>query len=155
MFEAGGYEIPQTLGELTALSDQIVADGGTPWCIGAESGVATGWVLTDWMEDFMLRLEGEDVLVDETLQRLLLDAQPPHELVGEPPLVHRLVHLPLAQVAALELAHADLAIRDLGHGRAEADVLLAREGRDVQEDEGDDDHPEEAVEPPPVTSHEA
>ncbi len=61
MFADGGYEIPQTLEELTALSDQIVADGGTPWCIGAESGVATGWVLTDWMEDFMLRINGEDV----------------------------------------------------------------------------------------------
>ena len=32
-----------------------------PWCVGAESGVATGWVLTDWMEDFMLRIAGEDV----------------------------------------------------------------------------------------------
>jgi alpha-glucoside transport system substrate-binding protein len=61
MFADGGYEIPQSLDELKALSDQIVADGGTPWCIGAESGVATGWVLTDWMEDFMLRIQGEDV----------------------------------------------------------------------------------------------
>ena len=61
MFADGGYEIPQTLEELKALSDQIVADGGTPWCVGAESGVATGWVLTDWMEDFMLRINGEEV----------------------------------------------------------------------------------------------
>ena len=61
MFADGGYEIPQTLDELKTLSDQIVTDGGIPWCIGAESGVATGWVLTDWMEDFMLRLHGEEV----------------------------------------------------------------------------------------------
>ena len=61
MFADGGYAIPQSLDELKALSDQIVTDGGTPWCIGAESGVATGWVLTDWMEDFMLRIQGEDV----------------------------------------------------------------------------------------------
>ena len=47
--------------ELTALSDQIVADGGTPWCAGIESGVATGWPITDWFEDFMLRLNGPDV----------------------------------------------------------------------------------------------
>ena len=60
-FEEAGYAIPQTPEELKALSDQIVADGGTPWCIGAESGVATGWVLTDWMEDFMLRINGEEV----------------------------------------------------------------------------------------------
>ena len=41
--------------ELFALSDQIVKDGGTPWCIGLESGDATGWPATDWVEDIMLR----------------------------------------------------------------------------------------------------
>jgi len=60
-FKAKGYEVPATLDDLKALSDKIVADGGTPWCIGAESGVATGWVLTDWMEDWMLRTNGEKV----------------------------------------------------------------------------------------------
>ena len=60
-FEEGGYEVPETLEELTALSDQIVADGGTPWCAGIESGVATGWPITDWFEDFMLRLNGPEV----------------------------------------------------------------------------------------------
>ena len=54
-FEAAGYEIPQTWDELTALADQIVADGDTPWCIGIESGAATGWPATDWMEEIMLR----------------------------------------------------------------------------------------------------
>ena len=60
-FEEGGYEVPETLEELTALSDQIVADGGTPWCAGIESGVATGWPITDWFEDFMLRINGPEV----------------------------------------------------------------------------------------------
>ena len=32
-----------------------VADGDTPWCIGIESGAATGWPATDWIEDLMLR----------------------------------------------------------------------------------------------------
>ena len=54
-FEAAGYEIPTTWEELTALSDQIVADGSSPWCVGIESGAATGWAATDWMEEFMLR----------------------------------------------------------------------------------------------------
>ncbi len=54
-FEAAGYEVPQTWDELLALSDQIVADGGVPWCIGMESASATGWVGTDWIEDIMLR----------------------------------------------------------------------------------------------------
>jgi alpha-glucoside transport system substrate-binding protein len=59
-FEAAGYEIPTTWDELIALSDQIVADGDTPWCIGMESGTATGWPATDWMEDFMLRTTSLD-----------------------------------------------------------------------------------------------
>jgi alpha-glucoside transport system substrate-binding protein len=54
-FEAAGYAIPTTWDELIALSDQIVADGGTPWCVGIESGAATGWPATDWMEEIMLR----------------------------------------------------------------------------------------------------
>ncbi|MEX2161534.1 MAG: ABC transporter substrate-binding protein [Anaerolineales bacterium] len=54
-FDAAGYQIPQTWDELIALSDQIVADGGVPWCIGFESGGATGWPGTDWVEDIMLR----------------------------------------------------------------------------------------------------
>ena len=47
--------------ELIALSDQIVKDGGTPWCIGLGSGDATGWPATDWVEDIMLRTQTPDV----------------------------------------------------------------------------------------------
>lgn len=54
-FEEAGYEIPETWDELIALSDQIVADGDAPWCMGIESGAATGWPATDWMEEVMLR----------------------------------------------------------------------------------------------------
>ena len=60
-FEAAGYEVPTTWDDLIALSDQIVADGSTPWCVGFESGGATGWPATDWMEDIMLRSAGPDV----------------------------------------------------------------------------------------------
>ncbi|HEU4526960.1 MAG TPA: ABC transporter substrate-binding protein [Actinomycetota bacterium] len=60
-FDAAGYTVPETWDELMALSDQIVADGGTPWCVGFESGTATGWPATDWMEDIMLRTAGPDV----------------------------------------------------------------------------------------------
>ena len=55
-FEDAGYEVPQTMEDLKALSEQIVADGGTPWCIGLGSGGATGWPATDWVEDMMLRV---------------------------------------------------------------------------------------------------
>jgi alpha-glucoside transport system substrate-binding protein len=60
-FEEEGYEIPATWDELIALSDQMVADGYTPWVIGTGSDAATGWPATDWMEDIMLRTVEPDV----------------------------------------------------------------------------------------------
>ena len=60
-FDEGGYDIPATMEDLIALSEQIVADGGTPWCIGLGSGDATGWPATDWMEDIMLRTQPPEV----------------------------------------------------------------------------------------------
>jgi alpha-glucoside transport system substrate-binding protein len=56
-FEDAGYEVPRSIEELKALSDQIVADGETPWCIGLGSGGATGWPATDWVEDLLLRTQ--------------------------------------------------------------------------------------------------
>lgn len=60
-FADAGYEVPQTMEELKALTDKIVADGGTPWCIGLGSGGATGWPATDWVEDMMLRTQPASV----------------------------------------------------------------------------------------------
>ena len=54
-FDAAGYKIPTTWDELMALTDQIAKDGDTAWCIGIESGAATGWPMTDWIEEVMLR----------------------------------------------------------------------------------------------------
>jgi alpha-glucoside transport system substrate-binding protein len=59
-FEAAGYTAPQTLDELLTLTDEIKADGTTPWCIAAESGAATGWPVTDWIEDLVLRFAGPE-----------------------------------------------------------------------------------------------
>ena len=55
-FEDAGYDVPQTMEELKALTEQIAADGDAPWCIGLGSGGATGWPATDWVEDLMLRI---------------------------------------------------------------------------------------------------
>jgi alpha-glucoside transport system substrate-binding protein len=63
-FAAAGYAAPTSWPALIALSDQIVADGGTPWAIGLESGAASGWAGTDWIEDIMLRTAGP-VLYDK------------------------------------------------------------------------------------------
>jgi alpha-glucoside transport system substrate-binding protein len=60
-FAEAGYEVPTTFDELVALSEEIAATGKKPWCAGIESGDATGWVLTDWMEDLVLRDAGPEV----------------------------------------------------------------------------------------------
>lgn len=60
-FTEMGYEVPTTYEDMVALSEQIVADGLTPWCFGFESGGATGWPGTDWIEDIYLRQNGGDM----------------------------------------------------------------------------------------------
>ncbi len=61
-FVDAGYEVPTTFDEFTALVDQMAADGGAkPLCVGIESGQATGWTFTDWVEDMVLRQAGADV----------------------------------------------------------------------------------------------
>lgn len=61
VWEAKGYKVPTTWAELEALMDQMVANGDTPWAIGVESGAASGWPATDWIEDIMLRTAGPEV----------------------------------------------------------------------------------------------
>lgn len=60
-FDEAGYDIPETMEELKELTDLIVEDGGTPWCIGLGSGAATGWPATDWVEEMMLRTQEPSV----------------------------------------------------------------------------------------------
>ncbi|WP_309224495.1 ABC transporter substrate-binding protein [Halomicronema sp. CCY15110] len=63
-FAAAGYRLPTSWDELTTLSEQMIADGNTPWCLGMESGAATGWVGTDWGEEILLRQAGPAVYDD-------------------------------------------------------------------------------------------
>ena len=60
-FEANGYEVPETWAEFKALVNQMISDGNTPLCVGIESGPATGWTFTDWIEDLMLRFQPASV----------------------------------------------------------------------------------------------
>lgn len=60
-FESAGYAVPHTWDELIALTEQIAADGRTPWCIGIEDGDASGWAGTDWVEALLLRTAPTDV----------------------------------------------------------------------------------------------
>ena len=59
-WDQAGYQAPATLPELDALTEQIKADGGTPWCMGIEADTATGWPATDWFEDLIMRYGGVD-----------------------------------------------------------------------------------------------
>ena len=60
-FADNGYEIPTTFDDFVALTATMISDGNTPLCVGIESGQATGWTYTDWVEDMVLRQHGADV----------------------------------------------------------------------------------------------
>lgn len=53
-----GVKLPTTWTELMQVSNAAVAAGISPWAIGVESGAASGWVGTDWIENIFLRLHG-------------------------------------------------------------------------------------------------
>src|SRR5260221_8451526 len=54
-FAAKGYQVPKTFDELVTLANKIVADGSHPFCASAGGpGAATGWQLTDWIEQVVL-----------------------------------------------------------------------------------------------------
>jgi len=57
-FQAKGYAVPKTWADLTALEAKITADGASPWCIGLESGSASGWPGSDWVKEFVLSQSG-------------------------------------------------------------------------------------------------
>lgn len=59
-FTDDGYTAPTSQSELLDLSGTIRDAGVAPWCIGIESGTATGWVATDWIEEFVLRIGGAE-----------------------------------------------------------------------------------------------
>ena len=57
--------------DLVALSDQIAATRLTPWSIGVESGGASGWPGTDWVQELILGEPGgtevNDGLIDGSI----------------------------------------------------------------------------------------
>jgi alpha-glucoside transport system substrate-binding protein len=59
-FDDAGYEIPETWDELRRYPTRSWRTVGTPWCVGFESGTATGWPATDWVEDIMLATAGQE-----------------------------------------------------------------------------------------------
>ncbi len=61
-FKEWGVEVPKTWDELLTLTKTIQEKtGAAPWCAGFESGGASGWPGTDWIEDLVLRQSGPEV----------------------------------------------------------------------------------------------
>jgi alpha-glucoside transport system substrate-binding protein len=50
-----------TFDDLLALGDEILGDGTPPWSIGVDSGAASGWPGTDWIQQILLNEAGGDV----------------------------------------------------------------------------------------------
>jgi alpha-glucoside transport system substrate-binding protein len=55
-----GVSVPTTWAEMEAIAAKFKAAGKLPWCAGIESGAATGWPATDWIEEMALRELGPD-----------------------------------------------------------------------------------------------
>jgi alpha-glucoside transport system substrate-binding protein len=73
-FESAGYTAPKSIPELLQLTDKIRSDGKTPWCLGIESGPATGWPATDWMEELVLKYGGIDQYNDWIAHKVKFDS---------------------------------------------------------------------------------
>lgn len=57
-WKKAGWKVPQTIDQLNTLTNKIRATGTAPWCLGIESGTATGWPATDWVEELVLKYGG-------------------------------------------------------------------------------------------------
>lgn len=64
VWDANNYQIPATWEDMMTLSSDIAGTGATPWCVALESGAASGWPGTDWIEDIVLRQSGEQTYND-------------------------------------------------------------------------------------------
>ncbi len=70
---------PRTWDELIALSDRLVRDEQTPWCMGWGAGSASGWPGTDWIENLLLKAAGPQAYDQWTLHEIPFDSEPVRE----------------------------------------------------------------------------
>jgi serine/threonine protein kinase/ABC-type glycerol-3-phosphate transport system substrate-binding protein len=75
-FRSAGYAIPGTWNELLSLTDQLSADGRTPWCMGWISDQSNGWPGTDWIENLLLAEAGPGVYDQWSFHEIPFDAPP-------------------------------------------------------------------------------
>lgn len=82
-FADAGYSVPETMEELKALTERILSEGYTPWCIGLGSGGATGWPATDWVEDLLLHMQPPEIYDQWVSHQIPFDAPPVVEAIEE------------------------------------------------------------------------
>ena len=73
-FAEWGITVPTTWDEMFAAADAIAAAGVKPFCGGIESGGATGWPSTDWLEQIVLRTQGGEAYDKWVSHELLFDS---------------------------------------------------------------------------------
>jgi alpha-glucoside transport system substrate-binding protein len=64
VFQAKGYTVPKTWDELNTLVEKMVSNGDVPWSLGLESGDATGWTGSDFIQDILLVQQGPQYVLD-------------------------------------------------------------------------------------------
>jgi DNA-binding SARP family transcriptional activator/ABC-type glycerol-3-phosphate transport system substrate-binding protein len=74
-----GLAVPGTWEELLALIERLASAGQTPLCFGFESGTASGWPGTDWIENLLLASAGPETYDAWTSHELAFDSPPVRE----------------------------------------------------------------------------
>lgn len=70
-YQDAGYPAQvESIQALEEVGNKIRESGIAPWCIGFNADQSTGWVGTDWIEEYMLRMWGPDVYDDWTSHRI-------------------------------------------------------------------------------------
>ncbi len=78
-FQQADYSIPETWDDLVGLSQRMVSDGRTPWCMGWRTPGASGWPGTDWIENLLLAGAGPAAYDAWTVHDLPFDSPPVRE----------------------------------------------------------------------------
>jgi len=79
-----GYPIPESIPELEQLTDQIKADGNTPWCMGIQDpAAASGWPATDWFETLFMKYFGVDAYNQWLTHEIPFDSDQVKQVAGE------------------------------------------------------------------------
>src|SRR5258707_7322184 len=64
VFKAKGYDVPKTWADLDALVEKMVSNKDIPWSMGFESGDATAWTGSDFIQDILLVQQGPQYVND-------------------------------------------------------------------------------------------